>query len=651
MKRLSLFQKYALSLAVLVTVPIVGVGIIEMHAVYEAASKAAQEGQLIKARQAAFLVEAAVLPAVERLARLADLPWNYPTATPERQRTEFVRLISQFALFERIQRVKVNGDVLQSTAQDGRPRALSVDEIKRIGAHERCASDIVQRPLIVVGEGSRSWSLAYAERGTNDRLVADLRTSVINDPLPIARGDGQTVVMIIDAVGTILAHSDLPLSQKRARLNDLQGWEDSSRILSASLQRQNCGQSKGRQADPKEGVLGELAVQALHDAPRAQKWFVAYRTIPALEWAVVAMVPSATLNAQILDSVARLAMTLLLANAVALVIAGILARQLSQPLSSLTDASQRVAQGDLTARAQKFADDDIGRLSTQFNSMVTQLESSYSELERRVAEKTSALELANRHKSEFLAQMSHELRTPLNAVLGYADALKAQWFGALNEQQQQYVDQVRLSARHLLALINDLLDLAKIEAGRMGLEASNIDLESIVDAALAMVTVRAEAKGLDMSRHVDLGQEQAVADERKLKQILMNLLSNAVKFTPRNGAIRVTVEHISTGHRQLIAAQRSRFVPIPEADIATLPDGWLVSVSDTGIGIPADKRQTLFTDFGPIGLESEASEGSEGTGLGLAVSQRLAALHQMEIRVESVEGFGSTFWFVLPAKS
>jgi len=236
-----------------------------------------------------------------------------------------------------------------------------------------------------------------------------------------------------------------------------------------------------------------------------------------------------------------------------------------------------------------------------------------------LSEKTRLLEIADRHKTEFLANMSHELRTPLNAIIGFSQLLAARMFGELNERQAGYVDDIHGSGQHLLSLINDILDLSKIEAGRMELEPSRFDLRAAVDNALTLVRERANHHGVELRCTLDADVEEVVADERKVKQVLVNLLSNAVKFTPAGGRIEVR------------AAQH---------------DGALeVAVSDTGIGIAPEDQQAVFDEFRQLGDDATRSE---GTGLGLSLAKRLVELHGGRIWVTSEPGNGATFTFSLP---
>ena len=234
---------------------------------------------------------------------------------------------------------------------------------------------------------------------------------------------------------------------------------------------------------------------------------------------------------------------------------------------------------------------------------------------RAVAEKT------NLAKSDFLANMSHELRTPLNSVIGFSEVLLDQLFGSINEKQRDYVNNILGSGRHLLSLINDILDLSKVEAGKMVLDLNNFPLRQTLDASLMMLKEKAFKEGiiinLDFNAHADVN---IVADQRKLKQILFNLLSNAVKFTPAGGTV----------------------------DVSALRDGNFIeiTVADTGMGIKHEDIPKLFQSF--TQLESVYTKKFEGTGLGLALTRQLVELHGGRIWVKSTFGAGSRFIFTLP---
>ena len=239
---------------------------------------------------------------------------------------------------------------------------------------------------------------------------------------------------------------------------------------------------------------------------------------------------------------------------------------------------------------------------------------------REIEDKSRQIEAANRHKSEFLANMSHELRTPLNAIIGFSEVLQEKLFGELNDKQAEYTEDILTSGRHLLSLINEILDLSKVEAGRMELETAPFDLPLAIDNARIFVRERAAKHGITVDIDVDQRLGEYVGDERKIKQILLNLLSNAVKFTPEGGRIAINARQV---------------------------DGAVeISVTDTGIGIAPEDQPKIFEEFRQVG--SDYSHKVEGTGLGLTLAKKFVELHGGQIWVTSAVGSGSTFSFTLP---
>jgi signal transduction histidine kinase len=272
------------------------------------------------------------------------------------------------------------------------------------------------------------------------------------------------------------------------------------------------------------------------------------------------------------------------------------------------------------------------------------------ELEQRVTERTAQLELAryqaeaaSRAKSDFLASMSHELRTPLNSVIGFSEVLLDELYGPLNARQKEYTINIHTSGRHLLGLINDILDLSKVEAGKLELEPSRLALREVLVGTMAMLREKAHRHNIRMALEVEPAADREIeADERKLKQILFNLLSNAVKFTPDGGSVRVTARMI----QETRGEDRGDNVNILEPRSSNL-DFLEISVADTGIGIREADLPRLFTPFQQ--LDSGYTRRYEGTGLGLAICKRLVQLHGGRIWAESEFGKGSRFSFVIPA--
>jgi len=252
------------------------------------------------------------------------------------------------------------------------------------------------------------------------------------------------------------------------------------------------------------------------------------------------------------------------------------------------------------------------------------------ELEEKIKESTAELEVAmrnaqvaNQAKSDFLASMSHELRTPLTSILGLSEVLQEEYFGKLNSKQKQYLNDIQESGQHLLLLINDILDIAKIEAGKMELELGPVVVKELLENSLIMIKEKAGKHNIKLD--VDLAPEikglKIQADERKLKQIIFNLLSNAVKFTPDGGRIQLG---------------------------ASCEDGKLaVAVTDTGIGISLEKQEKVFQEFYQV--EAGLRDKTPGTGLGLPLSRKMVEMHGGEIWCESEgEGKGSRFVFTIP---
>jgi signal transduction histidine kinase len=298
------------------------------------------------------------------------------------------------------------------------------------------------------------------------------------------------------------------------------------------------------------------------------------------------------------------------AIALALMLGFVLSWSLIGPIQRIERRLAATASGDFTGHVEVSNRDELGALATNVNRMNDELRRLYKELES-----------ASQHKSDFLASMSHELRTPLNAIIGFSQVLREGMVGEVNEKQHEYLDDILSSGNHLLSLINDVLDLSKVEAGQIELDVSPFSLREALESGIVMVRERATTDGVRITLELtDVGLVSG--DERRVRQIIFNLLSNAVKFTPEGG------------HVQVRALQVNRVVQ--------------VSVADTGPGVAPEDVERIFEEFQQTdaGLEQR-----EGTGLGLALSKRLVELHGGRIWVDSEPGAGSTFVFTLPARS
>ena len=293
----------------------------------------------------------------------------------------------------------------------------------------------------------------------------------------------------------------------------------------------------------------------------------------------------------------------------ALLLGFVLSWSLIGPIQRIDSRLAAIASGDFSGQVNVANRDELGGLAVNVNRMNDELQRLYK-----------ALETASTHKSEFLANMSHELRTPLNAIIGFSQVLREGISGEVNAKQQEYLDDILTSANHLLALINDVLDLSKVEAGQVELQIAPFSLQDALERGVSMVREQATQDGVQVTLHANGSLDLVMGDERRIRQVIFNLLSNAVKFAPAGGQVDVN---------------------------STWLNGEVtVSVADTGPGIAAQDLERIFEQFQQT--EVGASQ-PEGTGLGLALSKRFVEMHGGRIWCESVLGKGSTFVFTLPA--
>jgi signal transduction histidine kinase len=344
----------------------------------------------------------------------------------------------------------------------------------------------------------------------------------------------------------------------------------------------------------------------------------------------------------------------------------LLTRRIARPL--MAAVAHGVSEKNFDQRVKVRPGDEIGDLSEAFNRMLEQLqdyraqvEAQKKTLEDLVEERTAELrqalqraqhltrkaEAANTAKSEFLANMSHELRTPLNHIIGFTELVADKQVGDLNEIQAEYLGDALGSSRHLLSLINDILDLSKVEAGKLQLEVTEVFLPALLQNSFTLVKEKAMKHGIQLQTEIDGIPERIRGDERKLKQILYNLLSNALKFTPEGGIVTLSACSLVSRDHQWTKGDGCA-APIPF--VPNVSGEWVgISIRDTGIGVKAEDLERIFAPFEQA--DNSASRRFQGTGLGLSLTRQFVELHGGKIWAESEgEGKGSRFLFAIPCQ-
>jgi signal transduction histidine kinase len=453
-----------------------------------------------------------------------------------------------------------------------------------------------------LGEIEPNMTIAMGVKGEAGGVsVAVVSLSFIQDVVSGIKLGSSGRAYVVDAQGFAIAH---PNRRLVSQITDLSRLPQVRSALS--------GTSTAARATTAHDLQGNAVLTAYH-------------RIQPYGWSVFVEQPTAEAFAPIYRSLFVTGVLLLIALIPALLLSVFFARRMVRPIQTLHVAATQIGAGTWERRIDIRTGDELEELAETFNQMAARLRESYNSLEQQVAERThelgeaiTQLEATSRHKSDFLANMSHELRTPLNAIIGFSEVLLERMFGEINAKQKEYLQDILSSGRHLLSLINDILDISKVEAGRMELQLAPMDLRFVLQNAVSLVRERATRQGINVALDVDDSVGTIEADERRVKQILLNLLSNALKFTPAGGRVMLTAVRIDD------AAQ--------------------ISVRDTGIGIRSEDRDRIFEEFQQAG----PGKAVEGTGLGLALAKRFVEMHGGRIWVESTVGAGSEFTFTLP---
>jgi signal transduction histidine kinase len=607
-----LIWKYTTVVVALVAAASVSVGLTELYFSYQDSKRALTRVERDKASSAAAAIEQTMQDVLRELEALAQPTVAKGTAGLAERNQDFHRLFGREKLVSELRYLDAAGK------ERVRASPLEIDRIDS-GIDLSKSSEFVrargeQRYLghVYFQRGSQPHvTIAVAEAGGGGVVVAEIDLAFVRPIIDRARIGTAGYAYAVDSRGELITHPNVNLVLRRTNFASLPQVEAA---LGSPASAPADAVTTGRDQDGTE-VLS------------------AFQTIDLLGWHVFVEEPLSEAFAPLESAIWRTALLLLAFLLLATVTSVLLARRLVRPIESIQAAAAKIGSGGLDQRIEVPSRDELGALAEEFNRMAARLQESYSSLEQKVQERTRELatalgeldeksrelEAASRHKSQFLANMSHELRTPLNAIIGFSQVLGERLFGDVNEKQAEYLDDILTSANHLLALINDILDLSKVEAGQVELAVAPFSLTEALERGVVMVRERALQDGVQVAFAASPGVDRVTGDERRIRQVIFNLLSNAVKFTPAGGAVDVR---------------------------ATRVDGEVrVSVADTGPGIAAEDHERIFEEF----QQTEAGvEQREGTGLGLALSKRLVELHGGRIWVDSEPGKGSTFVFTLP---
>jgi signal transduction histidine kinase len=604
--RQSLFRKYALVLVALVSLTLIVSGLVQLVFSYQENQASLVAVQREKAAGAAVQIQDFITGIQQLEAGALTSPTQSDTVALDQRRNDLLRLLRQAPPILEVSYLDSNGR---------EPLRISRLELSVIGGNaDRStdpaflttrAADTYYGPVYFRNESEPYMTLAVRDTTSGGgALIAEVNLKFIWDVVSRIQVGKSGYAYVVDSSGQLIAHPDISAVLSRS---DLSGLEQIKAILAANtLDEPNVAQNLQRQQ--------VLTARAAVEPPG---------------WWIFVEQPLQDAFAPVYASLLRTAVLLIAGLVLSVLVSLVLARRMVTPIRALQASADRIGAGALDAQIEVHTGDELEALGNAFNRMATQLRELYGTLEQRVEERTRELveakeqvEIANRHKSEFLASMSHELRTPLNAIIGFSDALDEQFFGPLNARQSRYVQHIMSSGRHLLSLINDILDLSKVEAGRMELEVGRFSLPEALESGLTMVRERANQHGIQLHVQTDPDVQIIEADERKVKQVIFNLLTNAVKFTPDSGHVYVS---------------------------ACRADPWLeISVRDTGVGIAPEDQARIFDAFQQS--DRGVAQPQEGTGLGLTLSRQFVELHGGRLWVESEPGQGSTFRFTLPLR-
>jgi two-component system NtrC family sensor kinase len=610
--RRRLFTKYVALFVAVVCVALLSNGIFDVFFYYREHKTSLVRIQREQAEAAAAKISQFVKEIESQLGWTTQLPWS--AGSIEQRRFDALRLLRQVPAITELAQLDASGkERLRVSRLAMDVVASGTDFSKEPKFTEAVARKVYYGPVYFRRESEPYMTLAIAgTRRDAGVSVAEVNLKLIWDVVSQIKVGERGHAYVVDAQGRLIAHPDISLVLRNT---------DMSRLAQVNAARGTTGGDGGalERVQESEDIVG-------------RKVLTAYAPVAPLGWLVFVELPATEAYAPLYAALQRLALVLLAALGFAVLAGMFLAGRMVGPIQALRAGAERIGGGDLAQRIRIKTGDELEALADQFNDMAGRLQESYAGLEhkveertREVEEKSRQLEMASQHKSQFLASMSHELRTPLNAIIGLTEMMvtNAARFGT--EKAAEPLRRVQRAGTHLLGLINQVLDLSKIEAGKLELSSDLVVLAPLITEVVDTARPLAEQNN---NRLVVKSQENLgslTVDPMRLRQILLNLLSNACKFTKRGEVTLLARKMIDQGN-------------------------WIeFAVSDTGIGMTPEQQAKIFEEF--TQADSSTARQYGGTGLGLAITRKLARMMGGDVTLTSEAGKGSTFTVRLPAST
>lgn len=575
---------------------------VQLAIAWDAQLKAAERNQQAVARALANGVRGFLALIETQAQALATWPWDTSLANTAVARDELKRLLKLNPALDEATLIRNDGSPVVTVSRMA-PDLIhspgdSATPIQPITGYSSVTFSSMGRPVTRLTVRGATGSSHYLRVQINLSFVADVISRVSQDFMGVA--------YVVDGTGRLVAHTEANAPLVRL---DYRHHAPVDAALSSEPDARPVGTLPAMTRSAPSSRLAPDGDAYTSSAPVGNTGF----------WALIEQ-PSGEVLQPVMQLLVTGVVVLFLALAGGLWAAVHVARRLAAPVSTLRHGASRIAAGELDTRLDIRTGDELEALGNEFNRMAGQLEDYTHRLEEKVAAKTAELERANRHKSEFVANMSHELRTPLNSIIGFSDVLRSEMFGPLNDKQKEYATDINESGVHLLALINDVLDLAKVEAGKLEIQKRPFSLKATIEVVMQLVRGQCAESGVTIRFDAAPGVDEVMGDERRIKQVLINLVSNAIKFSSKGGEVVIAT--------------------------ASAPGESIVSISDHGPGIDRKDQAAIFDAF--TQLKPAYAPKQEGTGLGLTLVKQFVELHGGQVWLDSEPGHGARFSFSLP---